>query len=65
MVRAISIVGLGGGFVMVSPRLRLGLSHLFELCGNWMNLNSPYSYVAAAIGIFALLTLCMHRSGNS
>jgi len=65
MVRGISIVGLGGGFLMVSPKLRMGVSHLIGVCGNSMNLYSPYSYVAAAIGIFALLTLFMHRSGNS
>jgi hypothetical protein len=64
MARAISIFGLGGVFVLVSPTLRLDISDGIAASGHWMNLYSPYSYIAATIGIFALLTLFMHRSGN-
>jgi hypothetical protein len=64
MVRFISVCGLGVGFLLLSPNLRLTVSHGIQACTASMNQYSPYSYIAAAIGIFAVLTVCMHRSGN-
>lgn len=64
MARLISIVGMGGGFLMISPKLREWLGHAMDIGAKSMNDYSPFSYIAAAIGIFALLTLSMHKSGR-
>ncbi len=64
MVRAISIFGMGGGFLMVSPKLRDGILHGFSVTAGALNEYTPYSYIVVAIGIFALLTMSLHRSGR-
>lgn len=64
MVRLISIVGMGGGFLLISPKLREGLGHVSDILAGSMNDYAPFSYIGAAIGIFALLTLSMHKSGK-
>jgi hypothetical protein len=65
MARLISIVGMGGGFLLISPKLRFGLGHVSDIVAGSMNDYSPFSYIAAAIGVFALLTFSMHRSGRA
>lgn len=64
MARLISIFGMGGGFLMISPKLREGVSHGIDIFSRSMNDYSPFSYIAAAIGVFALFTLSMHKSGR-
>lgn len=64
MARLISIVGMGGGFLMISPKLREGLGQVLDVSARGMNGYSPFSYIAAAVGIFALLTLSMHKAGR-
>lgn len=64
MARFISVLGMGGGFLMISPRLREGLGHILDIVTGSMNDYSPFSYIGAAIGIFCLLTLSMHKSGK-
>ena len=64
MVRAISIFGMGGGFLMISPRLRMGLTHTFSVTSDALNQYTPYSYIAVALGIFALLTMSLYRSNR-
>jgi len=64
MVRLISIVGMGGGFLMISPKMREGLTQTLSVATDAMNQYSPYSYIGAALGIFALLTMSLHRSGK-
>jgi hypothetical protein len=65
MVRAISIFGMGGGFLMISPRLRMNVTDTFTTVSSALNLYTPYSYIAVAIAIFALLTMSLQRSGRS
>ena len=64
MVRAISIFGMGGGFLMISPKIRMNLTQGFAMVSDTLNLYTPYSYIGVAIGIFALLTLSLQRSGT-
>jgi len=64
MHRLIALVGFGGGFLMISPNLREGVGNVFDVVSNSMNEYSPFSYIGAAIFIFGLLTLSMHRSGR-
>lgn len=65
MARFISVLGMGGGFLMISPKLREGLGHVMAVFTASMNDYSPFSYIGAAIGIFCLLTLSMHKSGRT
>lgn len=65
MVRAISIFGMGGGFLMISPRLRMNVIDTFAVVSSALNLYTPYSYIAVAITLFALLTMSLQRSGRS
>jgi hypothetical protein len=65
MTRLISIVGMSGGFLMISPKLRDCVSHILDVCSLSMNDYSPFSYIAAAVGIFSLFTMVMHRSGKT
>ena len=64
MARILSVVGMGGGFLMISPTLRASAANALSMCARSMNEYSPFSYIGAAIGIFALLTLSMHRAGR-
>jgi len=64
MTRLIAAVGFGGGFLLISPNLREGVGHVFDVLAQSMNEYSPFSYIGAAIFIFGLLTLSMHRSGR-
>ena len=65
MARMIGIFGFGGGFLLLSPNLRELVGHGIDGAAAAMNDYSPFSYVAAAIGIFALLTLFMHKAGRT
>jgi len=49
---------------MISPKLREVLGQLADVSARSMNDYSPFSYIGAAIGLFALLTLAMHKSGR-
>lgn len=64
MARFISVLGLGGGFLMISPKLREGVGQVIGVVASSMNEYSPISYIGAAIGIFCLLTLSMHKAGK-
>ena len=55
---------MGGGFLMISPKIRMNLTQGFALVSGTLNLYTPYSYIGVAVGIFALLTISLQRSGT-
>ncbi len=58
MIRAIGIFGFAGAFTAISPNLREALGEALVSAVDFLQANSPYSYVvagAAALGIMALL----------
>ena len=61
MVRALSLFGLAVLFLMISPALRGhvfgGISMFVDMLQN----NSPYSYVIAVLGLFAVFTISLNR----
>ncbi|MGA2117552.1 MAG: hypothetical protein ABSH56_22675 [Bryobacteraceae bacterium] len=62
MIRAFGILGLGGSFLAISPKLRDDLfSGVHKLTGT-LNEYSPYSYIAVALCLFGLITLSLYRS---
>jgi hypothetical protein len=64
MARLISFCGMTGGFLMISPKLREDVMIGFSAVSTTMNDYSPYSYIGAAIAIFALLTLGLYGGAH-
>ncbi len=63
MVRALGIFSMAGGFLLISPNLREGLS-LGVLQGvGYLNTYSPYSYVGVGITVLGMLTLLARSLG--
>ena len=64
MVRFLSLAGMAALFFVISPVLRghvMGaLTALVEVCEN----NSPYSYVIAGLGVFAVFTISLNRGAQ-
>ena len=64
MVRAISLVAMGGGFLMISPKLRDGVGGVLTVITSGLNDYSPFSYIVLGIGILALMTVSMHNAAT-
>lgn len=62
MLRMFSLLGLGSGFLMISPKLRDGLLQQFTQGLASLDEYSPYSYVALALVILGGLMLSLIRS---
>jgi len=52
------LVGLGGGFLWISPPLRESLMQACDHGQLWMQQNQPYSYVG--LGVVAIVALGMY-----
>jgi hypothetical protein len=61
MIRFVSIGGMTGGFLVISPALRghvlKGYSILVDTLNDW----SPWSYIAIGVVIFISLTIELYR----
>jgi hypothetical protein len=64
MVRALSLCGLAGLFLMISPGLRGHVARGIEAAVAMLERNSPYSYVIAALGLFAVFTISLNRGAQ-
>jgi hypothetical protein len=62
MVRALSVFGMTGGFLIISPPLRATLGKQFGFVAERLNDYSPWSYIGLAVAIFAMLTLGLYRT---
>jgi len=58
MLRALSMFALGGGFLMISPKLRLTLMDNLNTGVISMDAHAPYSYA----GLVMLILLCFFFS---
>jgi len=61
MLRIFSLFGLAGLFLLISPALRGHLAGVIGAVVQVLENNSPYSYVIAGIGLFALFTISLNR----
>jgi hypothetical protein len=61
MVRALSLFGLAALFFIISPTLRGHVSAGLTMFVDVLQNNSPYSYVIAVIGLFAVFTISLNR----
>jgi len=64
MIRGFAMVGMGGGFLLISPALRENVGFVITNVTQVLNDYSLFSYIAATIGIIALLTLSLHNAGT-
>ena len=49
MIRALALMGLGGGFIAISPAFRMTVLNGIGSAVNTLNYYSPLSYIALAI----------------
>ena len=60
MVRAVCFLGLTGGFLAISPKLRDAVVETVNAASTGVEDHSPYSYVG--LGVAALLVLMFYLS---
>ncbi len=64
MLRAVGTFGLGILFVAVSPALRVSLISDVDALQHSIIKNSPWSYVAIAAGVLAILMFGLYRASQ-
>jgi hypothetical protein len=64
MFRLLGMCGLGILFLMISPSLRLGLVEDYESFTNYMDHNSPVSYVVLGVVILSGLMFMVYRAAQ-
>ena len=64
LVRAFSFLGLGGGFLMISPKLRMELTQGVESLTRTMELYSPYSYIGGVALVLLMLAISLYRGAQ-
>ena len=64
MIRAISLLSFGGGFLMISPNLRtLMLGQLVTAIGG-LDKYSPWSYIGCAVAGLVFATVVLIRGSR-
>lgn len=62
MSRAISLIGFGGIFLMISPKIRESLAECFQSGANRLDQHSPWSYVAVCVALLLGFMIFMSRA---
>jgi hypothetical protein len=63
MIRTIGIVGMAGGFLVISPALRQGALQTGLQIGTYLDSHSPYSYAVVAAAIVGTMVLLARSVG--
>ena len=61
MVRAVCLIGMAGGFLVISPNLRDSVLDTFSQAATGLEDYSPYSYVGLGFAIFVGLLYYFSR----
>ena len=61
MIRFVSIGGMTGGFLMISPALRGNMIKGYSALAGTLTDCSPWSYIAIGVVTFVLLTIELYR----
>jgi hypothetical protein len=64
MVRAISFIGFGGGFLMISPKLRDTVYGTVNSGVAGMEAYAPYSYVGAGMLLVIAFGVSLYRGAQ-
>ena len=62
MLRAFSLLGMTGGFLVISPGLRGTLLAAFAQAAAGLDKYSPYSYIAVAVALLGGLMMAFSRT---
>jgi hypothetical protein len=62
VLRTVSLLGLTGGFLLISPTLRLGVNDGLARFLTELDKYSPYSYVGVGLALIGLFMVSMVRS---
>jgi hypothetical protein len=65
MLRAASMLGLGGVFLMISPKLRMDVWGAMGAGVSAMDSYSPYSYVAGGILVFFTMVFAFNKGAQA
>jgi hypothetical protein len=57
-------MAMAGGFLMISPNLRLSLLGQYTQAGVTMDNYSPYSWVALGLAVAGLLLVFLYKSSQ-
>jgi hypothetical protein len=64
MTRVLGTFGLGGLFLMVSPKLRFSLSASFDFLSVQMDRHQPYSYIGLGVAVLAGVMIFVYQSAQ-
>jgi hypothetical protein len=64
MIRALSLVGFGGGFLMISPNLRGMVMGGIATAVADLDKYSPWSYVGCAVAGLFLVTVSLNKGSR-
>lgn len=58
------MLGLGGGFLMISPKLRQDLTNGLGSVTHQMELYAPYSYIGGVVVVLMALAISLYRGAQ-
>jgi len=61
MVRAVALLGMTGGFLAISPKLRDSVVDTFAAAAVTLEEHSPYSYVVVSLVVLVGLIVILNR----
>ena len=64
MLRLLSLMGMGGTFLMISPGLRMSLTNGLGQITHQMDLYSPWSYIGFGLLLLLALFVSMYRGAQ-
>jgi hypothetical protein len=62
MARVFAWFAMAGGFLVISPKLRDNIMSCFASANVGLEMYSPYSYIAVAVGVLALAVMWFSKS---
>jgi hypothetical protein len=64
MVRFLSLLGMAGGFLMISPQLRMSLFDSVGRMADTVERNSPYSYIGLGVVALGGMMIFVYKSSQ-
>ena len=65
MVRAFGMFGLGGIFLLISPKFRMTVYGGLESGVNSLDANAPYSYAGIGVAVLIIAGIALYRGAQA